>query len=131
MPQDRALWEVRVGVYATEEQAEDLRERIHLSLCPDPEHRSPCPIPWTTRLADAEALAEAGTDYSHLVEQHLIETLSAQIRDGELPAGRAIPSQSHLMREYGLSRDRVRKAITALQEAGLVEPVRGRGTFVR
>jgi hypothetical protein len=70
---DRAIWEIRVGIYATVEQAEDLKNRVQLVLCPEPEHSSPCPIPWTTWLVDAETLAEDGVDHSGLVEQYTIE----------------------------------------------------------
>ncbi|MEV7908691.1 winged helix-turn-helix domain-containing protein, partial [Streptomyces anulatus] len=83
------------------------------------------------RIADAEALAEERTDHSDLAEQYVIETLIARIHQGELAPGEPIPSQTNLMRTYGLSRGGVRTVITTLRDAGLVETVRRRGTFVR
>jgi GntR family transcriptional regulator, transcriptional repressor for pyruvate dehydrogenase complex len=72
-----------------------------------------------------------GAQYADLVEQHLIEDLSERIRQGVLRPGQAIPSQAALAREYGVSRERVRKVIAKLGESGLVETVRGCGSFVR
>lgn len=130
MPQDRALWEIRVGVYATREQADEIQDRIARLLCPDPDHRSPCPVPWATALADADTLAAEGTDYSELVEQYLLERLAYRIERGELPPGRALPSRSELMTAYGLSDAGVRRVIETLREAGLVESAPGRGAVV-
>lgn len=63
--------------------------------------------------------------------QQLAGILRAQIRSGELPPGRIMPSESTLMQEHGLARGTVRKAIDALVQEGLVNRVQGRGTFVR
>jgi hypothetical protein len=63
---ERTEWEVRVGLFATREQAEEVLTRIQLLLCPDPEHQSPCPIPWTTWLTEAEGR------HPGLVEQHAL-----------------------------------------------------------
>jgi hypothetical protein len=64
LPDDRSEWEVRVGLFATREQAEDVLTRIQRLLCPEPEHRSPCPIPWMIWLDEADGR------YPGLVEQH-------------------------------------------------------------
>ncbi len=121
----RKTWEIRVGVYASEEQAEDLQNRIQRLLCPDPSHRPPCPIPWSI------AVSPAGSEHDDLVEQYLLEALLEQIHQGVLRPGEALPSQARLADDHGVSRERVRKVIAKLGEAGLVETVRGRGTFVR
>ncbi|OLM19412.1 hypothetical protein Ae707Ps1_3671c [Pseudonocardia sp. Ae707_Ps1] len=66
------VWELRIGVFCTAEQARDLTDKIQLMLCPDPMHRSPCPIPWSTahwKLDDDEAVE----NYPELIEQARIE----------------------------------------------------------
>lgn len=69
---DSEVWELRVGVHCTAEQARDLVDRIQLLLCPDPGHPPPCPIPWSTAYwsLDAAGAAEA---YPELVEQARVE----------------------------------------------------------
>jgi hypothetical protein len=67
MSNDAGLWEVRLGIYATERQAEEVVEQIMRLLCPDPEHEPPCPIPWSVALLQEPDLS-SGT-YAELVEQ--------------------------------------------------------------
>ena len=62
--------------------------------------------------------------------RQVADILTAQIESGELPAGRMVPSETTLMQRYGLSRGTVRKALDYLADQGLVNRVRGRGTFV-
>jgi DNA-binding GntR family transcriptional regulator len=62
--------------------------------------------------------------------RQLADILRAQIRDGELPSGRIIPSETSLMQEHDLARGTVRKAVDALADEGLVIRVQGRGTYV-
>ena len=70
-PEQRpGLWELRVGVWATREEADALKERVQRLLCPDPEHQGPCPIPWETAL---EPLREFEGQYEALEEQVRIE----------------------------------------------------------
>ncbi|WP_433418812.1 GntR family transcriptional regulator [Microtetraspora malaysiensis] len=64
------------------------------------------------------------------VYRQLAEILRGQIERGELAAGRRVPTESALAHTCGLGRDSVRKAVRILREAGLVESVQGRGTFV-
>ncbi|MEV0681969.1 hypothetical protein AB0I60_36150 [Actinosynnema sp. NPDC050436] len=68
---EREIREIRVGVYATEEQVRELVERFTRQLCPEPEHASPCPVPWSVSVVPAEALAEDA--YPELVEQYRVE----------------------------------------------------------
>ncbi|MER5490222.1 hypothetical protein ACWD6I_08335 [Streptomyces sp. NPDC002454] len=65
---DEGVYEVRLGIYATRAQAEEVKERITGLLCPDPDHAPPCPIPWSVALSEAEPDA-----YEELVEQARIE----------------------------------------------------------
>jgi DNA-binding LacI/PurR family transcriptional regulator len=54
-----------------------------------------------------------------------------QILDGSLPAGARLPTELELAAEHQISRGTVRQAMSALVNEGLLERVRGRGTFVR
>ncbi|MET7933678.1 hypothetical protein [Streptomyces sp. NPDC005322] len=47
-PGARAVHEVRVALHTTRPRAETLREELTRVVCPDPEHRSPCPVPWAS-----------------------------------------------------------------------------------
>ncbi|MDI3402649.1 hypothetical protein [Streptomyces cavernicola] len=67
-PADRSVREVRLGIYATERQAEEVKEQIARLLCPDPEHASPCPIPWSISVLDGSDL-EDEDPYPELIEQ--------------------------------------------------------------
>lgn len=69
MPNEEpSVWEVRLGVYATQQQAEEVKERITRLLCPDPDHAPPCAIPWSVSVVpDADS-------YPELVEQARLET---------------------------------------------------------
>ncbi|MFF9345849.1 hypothetical protein [Streptomyces sp. NPDC014734] len=68
MPENPSVWEVRLGMYATPQQAEEIKERIARLLCSDPDHAPPCPIPWSVSLLHG---AGPGDDdpYPELVEQ--------------------------------------------------------------
>lgn len=73
MPDEQGVWEVRLGVYATRGEAEELKERIVGLLCPDPEHDPPCPVPWSVSLGPADA-GDGDDAYPELVEQARIES---------------------------------------------------------
>ncbi|VTU24044.1 FadR/GntR family transcriptional regulator [Variovorax sp. PBL-E5] len=60
----------------------------------------------------------------------LVEDLSVKIRDGALRAGDKLPTESEIMRAFGVSRTVVREALSKLQASGLVETHHGVGTFV-
>lgn len=57
--------------------------------------------------------------------------LRSKIFAGEYKAGERLPSEPALAREFGVSRDTVRSAVTELTAELLVERRRGIGTFVR
>ena len=61
----------------------------------------------------------------------LISHFREQILDGSLPAGARLPTELDLAEEHQISRGTVRQAMSALVNEGLLERVRGRGTFVR
>ncbi|MEU8122147.1 GntR family transcriptional regulator [Spirillospora sp. NPDC049024] len=60
----------------------------------------------------------------------LAAILRKRIESGEIPPGRRIPSETELEAEFDLARGTIRAAIVALRDAGLVETVRGKGSFV-
>lgn len=60
----------------------------------------------------------------------LVEGIAAQIQSRSLKAGDKLPTESEIMRTYGVSRTVVREALSRLQAGGLVETRHGIGTFV-
>ncbi|WP_182875608.1 hypothetical protein [Microbispora sp. H10670] len=72
MSEEPTIWEIRLGVYATAQQAEEIKEHVTKLLCPDPDHAPPCPIPWSVSLLRHSDLGEPGA-YAELVEQARIE----------------------------------------------------------
>jgi DNA-binding transcriptional regulator YhcF (GntR family) len=49
---------------------------------------------------------------------------------GRLGGGAPLPSQGELAEQFSVSRDTVQKALKLLQEEGLIDSIRGSGTFV-
>ncbi|MCA9236828.1 MAG: GntR family transcriptional regulator [Planctomycetales bacterium] len=60
----------------------------------------------------------------------IVNAVRDRIRSGELRPGDRIPSDSELVREFGVSRPTVAKALKELQAHGLVQRKVGSGTFV-
>jgi len=65
------------------------------------------------------------------VYRRIAASIRARIAGGELGAGAKLPPIRQLAGELGVNRDTVALAYETLAEAGLVESVVGRGTFVR
>lgn len=61
--------------------------------------------------------------------QGLVEDFSERIRGGQIRPGEKLPTESALMRQFGVSRTVVREALSRLQAAGLVETHHGVGTY--
>jgi DNA-binding FadR family transcriptional regulator len=57
--------------------------------------------------------------------------LERLIASGEWPVGSKIPPEPALVAALGVGRNTVREAVRALEHAGLLEPRRGDGTYVR
>jgi DNA-binding FadR family transcriptional regulator len=57
--------------------------------------------------------------------------MEALIAGGEWPVGSKIPPEPELVAALGVGRNTVREAVRALEHAGLLEPRRGDGTYVR
>jgi len=62
--------------------------------------------------------------------QHVYDTIIARIVDGQLGPGAMLPSETDLGRELGVSQGTARKALTALEQRGILQRRQGRGTFV-
>lgn len=59
------------------------------------------------------------------------DLLAAEIKSGGIASGAAIPSESRLQQEHGVSRGTARRAVALLVERGLVVTVPQRGTYVK
>ncbi len=57
--------------------------------------------------------------------------LEDEIRQQRLLSGARLPTETDLAQRFGVNRHTVRRAVGALEEAGLVRAERGRGTFVQ
>ena len=60
----------------------------------------------------------------------LMEDIKTKIKSKEFEAGTKIPSENEFAKEYNISRQTVRKAITELTAEGYLYAEHGRGTFV-
>lgn len=61
----------------------------------------------------------------------IVKTLGDRVTSGVYPAGSRLPSGSQLCAEFGVSPMTVRRALSMLENKGLVSGVKGRGTFAR
>lgn len=59
----------------------------------------------------------------------LMESLKRDITNGKIKPGDKIPSENELSASFSVSRHTVRKAISILENEGLLEAAHGRGTF--
>jgi hypothetical protein len=64
VPEEPTVWEIRLGIYTTRQQADEITERVGLLLCPDPNHTTTCPIPWSI------TQIHGSNDYPELDQQH-------------------------------------------------------------
>lgn len=61
----------------------------------------------------------------------LYRVLSQSLAEGRFGDGKPLPSEPRLMREYGISRSTVRRALGRLEAEGRIERKRGSGTYAR
>lgn len=61
----------------------------------------------------------------------LYRVLSQALSEGLIGVGVPLPSEPRLMRDYGVSRSTVRRALARLETEGRIERKRGSGTFAR
>lgn len=70
-------------------------------------------------------------DVTTALYTQLLDQLRAQIMSGQYPSGSKLPSESELIEAYGVSRGPIRQAMGILENEGLIERVKGSGTYVR
>ncbi|WP_309080582.1 FCD domain-containing protein [Zhihengliuella sp.] len=63
--------------------------------------------------------------------QEVVGRLRDAVASGRWPVGERIPPEPELVAEFGVSRGTLREAVKALAHAGLLEVLRGDGTYVR
>ncbi|MFF2789348.1 GntR family transcriptional regulator [Streptomyces sp. NPDC058049] len=61
----------------------------------------------------------------------IADDLRTKIQQGELRGGDRVPSENEICEQWPVSKITARKALTTLRSEGLIEGVRGKGTFVR
>ena len=62
--------------------------------------------------------------------QQLFKQIQKNIQNETYAVGDFLPSEHELMNQYQVSRDTVRKALSLLQEEGLIKKIRGQGSQV-
>ena len=62
--------------------------------------------------------------------QQLVKQIQEKIQNETYAIGEFLPSEHDLMNQYQVSRDTVRKALSLLQEEGLIKKIRGQGSQV-
>ena len=88
-----------------------------------PDARKPAPVP-AARAADAPRKRPRSLAHA------LVEGIGQQVHSRALQPGQKLPTESGIMKAYGVSRTVVREALSRLQAAGMVETRHGIGTFV-
>jgi GntR family transcriptional regulator len=62
--------------------------------------------------------------------KQLAEIIRERINSGRYSKGSRLPSEAEFMEEFEIGRNTARRAVGELREAGLVETVRTRGSYV-
>ncbi|MFN2341473.1 MAG: GntR family transcriptional regulator [Halanaerobium sp.] len=65
------------------------------------------------------------------IYEQVIEEIKKEIVRGELKAGDKLPSQRKLARKIDVNPNTVQRAYREMEQRGLVETKRGRGTFIK
>lgn len=69
-------------------------------------------------------------DPSRPIYQQIIDTIKRSVVRGELAPGERIPSQRELAQEAKVNPNTVQRAYREMEQSGLVETLRGMGTFI-
>jgi DNA-binding GntR family transcriptional regulator len=81
-------------------------------------------------MADEDDQAPIGPRGYDLAYEVVARRLERRIRAGEWAYHMPLPSEPALSEWYGVSRTTIRSAARLLEERGMVEVVKGRGTYV-
>jgi GntR family transcriptional regulator len=73
----------------------------------------------------------ADLEFSPPKYAQIVTTVQRRIQDGTYPLGGLLPSETQLVREFGVSRPTVVRALQVLQSQGWIEREHGRGSYVR
>jgi DNA-binding GntR family transcriptional regulator len=65
-----------------------------------------------------------------LVYMGIADVIAARIEDGTYPPEGRLPPELDLAAEFGSSRESVRRAVEELRRRGLIETVKGKGSFI-
>ena len=78
-------------------------------------------------------MAEGGVDTTsdRPVYKQIADLLRSAIERGDLGPGERLPSETELMKRYGVAQGTVRQAVGLLRSEGVVVAEHGRGVFVR
>ena len=60
----------------------------------------------------------------------IAQTMTKEIADGHFKEGDKLPTEGDLARRFGVNRHTVRRALTELQDSGVIHTRRGAGSFV-
>ena len=72
-----------------------------------------------------------GMEFAPPKYAQIVTAVQQRIEDGTYPAGELMPSESQLVREFGVSRPTVVRALQLLALQGWIEREHGRGSFVK
>ena len=65
-----------------------------------------------------------------LVYMGIADVIAARIEDGTYPPEGRLPAELEIAAEFGSSRESVRRAVEELRRRGLIETVKGKGSYV-
>ncbi len=85
----------------------------------------------TPSAAAGSQAAQRLTDRPRSLAHGLVELLEEQFRTGQFAPETRLPTESALMKTYGVSRTVVREALSSLQASGWVKTRHGVGSFVQ
>ena len=61
----------------------------------------------------------------------IAQNITNMIKSGHLLPGAQIPSENDIIKDYGVSNTTARKALGEIERVGLVQRIKGKGTYVR
>jgi DNA-binding GntR family transcriptional regulator len=88
-------------------------------------------VPGKGRLVRGSGSSPGDTSGLLPAYRQIAMSLRSQIDNSTHPPGGRLPSEITLARNYGVSRETVRRALAELQAAGLTAVVHGKGWYVR